>query len=322
MKNKRIVYMGTTNFSAHILNELIKADYNIVALVSQPDRKVGRKQELKVTPTKEIALNHGIECFGFEDINNEIIQIENLKPDLIITCAYGQKVGSSILAIPKYQCINVHASLLPKYRGGAPIHYAIINGESKTGNTIMYMEEGLDTGAMLNQSEIEIDIKDTTSTLSDKLMIDGAKLLLKTLPMIFNNEIQPILQDEKLVSYSHNIERSFEFVDFNRDVYTVYNHMRGLIKVPGCYAYLNNRKIKFLNIFFEQVEHNNKCGLIEVADKEYFKIYCQAGFIKVYNFQIEGKKAIDFKDYLNGNKLEIATGVVMNEGVEYENRSK
>lgn len=314
--------MGTTSFSAYILEELLKAEYNIVALVSQPDRKVGRKQEIKVTPTKEVALKYGIECFGFENINSEYNQIKDLNPALIITCAYGQKLGIDILEIPEYKSINVHASLLPKYRGGAPIHYAIINGENTTGNTIMYMEEGLDMGAMLSQSEVIIDIKDTTSSLSDKLMIDGAELLLKTLPEIFNNKINAVSQDESLVSYSYNIERSFEFIDFNRNIMVVYNHMRGLIKIPGCYAYINDKKIKFYDVFFEEVLHNKEVGLVEVDSKDYFKIYCLNGYIKVYNFQIEGKKAVSFKDYLNGNKLDIITGTVVNKGVEYENRSK
>jgi len=322
MKNKKILYMGTTSFSAYILEQLINHDFDVIALVSQPDRKVGRKQEIKITPTKEVALNNSLDVYGFENINDNIEVIKELNPDLIVTCAYGQKISKDILDIPKYGSINVHASLLPKYRGGAPIHYAVMNGDRKTGNTIMYMEEGLDTGDMILQSEVEITLDDTTSTLSDKMMVDGAKLLIEAIPKIFNNDIKPIKQDESQVTYSYNIPRELEYIDFNRDVLSVYNHMRGLIKIPGCYAMLNDKKIKFYEVKFEEVQVNEKVGTIIVDDKKYFKIACLNGYIKVYKFQLEGKKIVDFSSYLNGNKLEIITNIVLNEVNSNENRSK
>ncbi|MDF9867432.1 methionyl-tRNA formyltransferase [Bacilli bacterium PM5-3] len=319
MKNKRILYMGTTSFSAYILEQLIISKFNIVGLVSQPDRRIGRKKEIKMTPTKEIALQNQIRVYGFENINDNYDVIKELEPDIIITCAYGQKINLDILEIPKYKSINVHASLLPKYRGGAPIHYAIINGEKETGNTIMYMEEGLDTGDIISQSKVMIDINDTTSTLSDKLMVDGANLLIKTLPDIFNDNIKAIQQDKNLVTYSHNIERSFEYIDFNREVIDVYNHMRGLIKIPGCYAILNDKKIKFHSFSFETTSHNLESGVIVVDSNEYFKIACINGFIKVFEFQLEGKKVVSFSSYRNGNKLEIVSDVVLNKGDNYAN---
>jgi methionyl-tRNA formyltransferase len=323
MENIKILYMGTTRFSAYILEALVEYNYNIIALISQPDRKIGRKQEIMMTPTKEVALSQHIRVYGFEDINDKIDLIRELDPDLIITCAYGQKITKEILEIPRLGAINVHASLLPKYRGGAPIHYAVMNGDKVTGNTIMYMEEGLDTGAMLAKSEVAITLDDTTSTLSDKLMINGANLLIDTLPDLIADEIIPIKQDETLVSYSYNIPRSLEYIDFNRDVLVVYNHMRGLIEIPGCYAHLNNKKIKFYQVAFKKCDVKEVAGTIVVDSAEHFKIACLDGYIKVFKFQLEGKKIIDFKTYSHGNKLEISSGVVMNEeGDNNENRSK
>ncbi|WP_423362862.1 methionyl-tRNA formyltransferase [Mycoplasma sp. P36-A1] len=316
MKNKKIIYMGTTDYSAYILQKLIDNKYNIIALISQPDKPFGRKKELKPTPTKEVALNNNIEVLAFDNINDNFDIIDNLKPDLIITCAYGQKVDINILNIPEYRSINVHASLLPKYRGGAPIHYAIMNGEIETGNTIMYMEEGLDTGDMLAHSITKIDITDTVSSLYPKMMKDGADLLISMLPEFFENKIIPIKQDNSKAIIARNITRAQEFITFNRDINVVYNHMRGLINWPGCYSILNNKKIKFHKIFFEKINHSFEPGLIKIDSKEYFKIYTNNGFIKVYEFQLEGKKKVEFKSYINGNKLEIMTDEIINKGVE------
>lgn len=315
MKENSIIFMGTTVFSSHILKELIDEGYNIVALVSQPDRKVGRKQEVKATPTKEVALAYNIPVYGFENINDNVDTIKNINPDIIITCAYGQKIGRSILDIPKYRCINVHASRLPKYRGGAPIHYAIMNGESISGNTIMYMEESLDSGDIISMSRVTIDEKDTTSNLHDKLMYDGAKLLLRTLPLIYLNEINPIKQDTTKVVYSPNISKEQEYISFNADVKLVYNKIRSLISVPGPYSMLNNKKIKFHNVFYEGCSHTDVFGCIKVTSNEYFKIACLNGYIIVYQFQLEGKKSTSFKEYSNGNKLEIIDSIIINEGV-------
>ena len=320
MNSEKVIYMGTTVFSAYILEKLIAEKYNVVAVVSQPDRKVGRKQEIKSTPTKEIALKYGVEIIAFDDINDYVDKIKSFQPDLIITCAFGQKVSKEILDIPKYKCINVHASLLPKYRGGAPIHYAIMNGETTTGNTIIYMEEKLDSGDIISQSNVNIGFDDTTKNLHDTLMVDGANLLIKTLPMVLNDEVSSTKQDENLVTYSHNISRELEYIDFNRDIKVVYNHIRSLITHPSCYSFIDNKKIKYYKVRMKLENHNNPVGLIKIDSKEYFKVYGLGGYIEVYDFQLEGKKAVSFKDYLNGNKLEIVDNKIMNEGVKDENR--
>lgn len=315
MKQNKIIYMGTTIFSAHILEELIKNEYNIVALVSQPDRKVGRKQELKATATKEVALKYGVDVLSYENINEHVKELSEYDADLVITCAFGQKLKKEVLDLPRLKCVNVHASRLPLYRGGAPIHYAVMNGDNFSGNTIMYMEETLDSGAMLAMSKVTIEQDDTTAILHDKLMLDGAKLLLDTLPNILNENVNPIEQIHEDATFAGNITRAQEFIDFNRNVDEVYNHMRGLITVPGCYAIIENKKIKFHEIKKELDDHNYKLGEVLIDSNEYFKIFTKNGYIKIFSFQLEGKKRVDFKDYLNGNKLEIVSGIVLNEGV-------
>jgi methionyl-tRNA formyltransferase len=315
MENIKILFMGTSDYAACILQELINNNYNIIGLVSQPDRPFGRKRELKPTYTKEVALKNNIDVFAYENINNHINEINALNADLIITCAYGQFISTDILFHPRLNSINVHSSLLPKYRGGAPIHHAIINGEEETGNTIQYMEAGMDSGDILAQSKVKIDLTDTVSSLYPRLMVDGATLLLSMLPDFIEGNIIAREQDESLVSYASVISKDMEYITYNKDIKTVYNHMRGLINWPGCYSKLNDKKIKFFKVNFREVNHDKECGYIEIDNKDYFKIYCNNGYIKVYNFQIEGKKAIDFRIYLNGNKLELVNGLVLNKGV-------
>lgn len=314
MKNKRILFMGTTLFAAHILEELIKNDYQIIGVVSQPDRKIGRKKEIKYTPTKEIALKHKIEAYGFENINEHFDVISDLNPDLIITCAYGQKISVAILDLPPFRSINVHASLLPKYRGGAPIHHALINGDTVTGNTIMYMEETLDSGDILNVSHVAIDMEDTYDSLAQKLMIDGGNLLIDTLPKLFDRELNPVKQDEAQVVLAPVIKSEDEYIDFDDETLNVYNHIRGLISIPGPYAMLKDKKIKFFDVNYLLEPVNDTVGTVIVDSKNYFKITCRDGYILVFQFQIEGKKQILFKEYLNGNKLEISDGIIINKG--------
>lgn len=313
-----ILYMGTTDFSAYILEELIKNNFSIKYVITQPDRKVGRKQILTATSVKIIAKKYAIECFDFENINDNYDFISKLSFSILVTCAYGQKISKEILSLSSFLPINIHASLLPKYRGGAPIHYAIINGDKTTGNTIMVMEEGLDSGDIISQSKVVISENDTTTSLSNKLMIDAAKLIIDTLPKIFENKLDKYAQNASLVSYSYNIKRSFELINFNREVLTVYNHMRALMNKPGCYAYINDKKVKFILFDYCNYNHNEIVSSIQFIDKECFVIYCINGYIKIYEFQIEGKKNIKVKDYLNGNKLDIVNNLIVNKGVSYE----
>lgn len=314
--NERIVFMGTTNFSGYILERLIENNYNIVAVVSQPDRKIGRKQEVKATITKEIALENNIDVYSFENINDNYQTLFDMNIDVIITCAYGQKIDQKILELPNYRSINIHASILPKYRGASPITSALNNGDKLTGNTIMYMEERMDSGAIINSSQVIIDLEDTYTTLSEKLKIDAADLLLETLPSFFNNNFKVLEQDESLVTYTKKLTREDEFIDFNNDVKDVYHKMRSLIETPGCYAYLDKIKIKFYKVFFNEDNTSYQCGEIFNNNTDFFQIACQNGNIQVYELQIEGRKKISYKEYLHGNKLLIQNKKIFNYGCE------
>ena len=213
MSDKRIVFMGTPEFAVPVLNELIK-NYNVVLVVSQPDREKDRKGNLLMTPTKKLAIDYNIDVYQPTKIKEEYEKILNYKPDIIITCAYGQILPNEILNYPKYGCINVHGSLLPKYRGGAPIHHAIINGEKETGITIMYMDSKMDSGDIIYQSKIVIGDNDNLDKIYKEMSFLGARTLLEILPQIFEGTNSRIKQDETLVSFGLNITKEEEKIDF------------------------------------------------------------------------------------------------------------
>ena len=214
MKNKKVVFMGTPEFSIPVLEMLIE-NTNVVLVVTQPDSYVGRKHELKYTPVKECALKHNIPVFQPEKVREETDEILKYNPDIIITCAYGQIIPSVLLDTPKYKAVNVHASLLPKLRGGSPLHRCIIDGYSETGVTIMYMAPGMDDGDIITQKSIKIEDTDNVGTIHDKLSIIGRDLLLETLPSIFNGTNGRTRQDENEVTFAYNIKREEEKLDFN-----------------------------------------------------------------------------------------------------------
>lgn len=300
MKKIKVVFMGTPEFSVPVLEGLID-NYNVIGVVTQPDKEVGRKKEIKFSPIKEVALKNNIKLLQPEKIRKEYEDILALKPDVIITCAYGQIIPKEILDYPKYGCINVHASLLPKLRGGAPIHHAIIDGYSKTGITIMYMDVNMDTGDIISQDEIEIDEDMNVGVLHDKLSIMGKNLLLKTLPDIIKGNIKPIKQNNDEATYAYNIKREEELLDFNKTAKEVYNQIRGLNPFPGAYAVLDGKIIKIYNAritdrMFTQKEN----GEITNVYKDGFGISVKDYEVIITELKIEGKKRMLTKDYFNG----------------------
>ena len=297
--NERIVFMGTPSFAANILEGLIKSSYNIVAVVSQPDKEVGRKRQLTPSPVKEIALKYNIPVLTPIKIRNEYEEVLSYKPDLVISSAYGQIVPSAILNAPKYKCINTHGSLLPAYRGGAPIQRAIINGDKQTGITIMYMNEKMDEGDILFQKSIDIDIKDTNTTLFNKLSDLSLNMLLEFLPKLFKGDISPIKQDDSKATYAYNLDKDIEHITFNDSTLNVYNHIRGLLDNPGCYFAVNNKKYKITNVDFELCSNTNVNTIIGL-EKNYIRIDCLDGFIKVLEIKPEGKNCMDAKSFFNG----------------------
>lgn len=299
-KDPVIIFMGTPDFSVPILEGLIN-NYKVRAVVTQPDKPVGRGGEVKYSPIKEVALKNNILCLQPSKIKDSLQEINQLEPDLIITCAYGQILPLELLVIPKLGCINVHASLLPKLRGGAPIHRAIIDGYSKTGITIMYMAEGMDSGDIISQKEVLIDEKDTASSLHDKLRIVGRDLLLETLPSIIDGTNERIKQDESLVTYGFNISKDDEKIDFNQTAKKVYDKVRGLNSWPGAYCVLDGKRLKVWECYRTNNVYSDKTnGEITNLYNDGFGVKVSNGEVVFKIVQPEGKRAMLASDFING----------------------
>lgn len=300
MENCRVIFMGTPIFACGILQTLIDEKYNVVAVVSQPDKKVGRKQIVTPTPVKQLALEHNIPVIQPISIKEDYEEVLSYKPDLIVTCAYGQFVPSIILKAPKYGSINVHASLLPKYRGGAPIHKAIINGESVTGVTIMEMIAKMDAGRMYAKEEVVIEEDDTTDTLHDKLVACGKHCLKEMLPDYLSGKIEGIPQNEEEATFAYNISKEEEYISFNRDVNVVYNHIRGLIDWPTGYGMIENKRLKIYKARKIVKSHTEESGKIVSFEDNGFKVACENGYILILECQIEGKKRMTSDEFYRG----------------------
>ena len=309
MEKLRVVYMGTPEFSVGPLKRLNET-YDVVMVVTQPDKKIGRKQEIKFSPVKEYAIENNIEVFQPVKIREDYKEVLDKNPDVIITCAYGQIIPKEILNYPKYRCINIHASLLPKYRGGAPIHHSIINGDEYTGISIMYMDEKMDSGDILYQKAIKIEDTDNVGTMFEKLSVLGSDMIIDSLPKIISGEIKPIKQNEAEVTYAFNISKEDEKIDFNNSSKDIFNKIRGLNPFPVGYSLLEGKRVK---IFSSKVGNSNKDGKIgEIINvyKDGIGIKTSDGEIILLEIQIEGKKKTSVKDYLNGINKEDLLGKV------------
>lgn len=296
----KIVFMGTPDFAVPVLEGLIE-NYNVVMVVSQPDKKVGRNQVLTNTPIKEVALKHNIEVFQPVNIKEDYQKIIDINPDLIVTCAYGQIIPKVLLDCPRLGCINVHASLLPKLRGGAPIHKAIIDGYDKTGITIMYMDIKMDNGDIISQREIEILDSYNLENLHDKLSIIGKELLLDTMPSIIDGSNDRIKQDDALVTYAYNISREEEHIDFSKTSREIFNLIRGLCPIPGANAILNDKEIKIYNSIIGTNKYSNKeYGEICSISKDGIGVCTGDGEIIITEVKPFGKKKMDAYSYING----------------------
>jgi methionyl-tRNA formyltransferase len=300
----RIVLMGTPNFALNPFKALIESGYNIVALVSQPDRKVGRKQELVATPTKQLAKANGIKVFQPESIKNDYGFMLALKPDLIITCAYGQFIPREVLAIPKLGSINIHGSLLPKYRGGAPIHHAIMNDEKETGISIMKMAAKMDAGDVYTQHKLVIDKNDSYDTLAVKLSSLAKEAILKDLPLILEGKIVAKPQDEKLVTLGYNITANQEKIEWNLPAVKIYNHVRGLSSIPGAYTIFDGLNLKIFKGEITQTLSNKLPGSIVALDEGIVVATATYNY-RIIELQLAGKKRMSAKELINGlrNKL-------------------
>jgi len=305
----KIIFMGTPEFAVPILEGLIES-YDVIGVVTQPDKKVGRKQELVPTPIKKVALEHGIKVFQPEKIRKEYEDILAMNPDIIITCAYGQIIPKVILDYPRLGCINVHGSLLPKLRGGAPIHHAIIDGYDKTGITIMYMDVKMDNGDIISTSETKIEDTDNLESLHDRLSIMGKELLLKTLPSIIDGTNKRIKQNEDEVTFGYNITREEEHIDFNRTSREIFNHIRGLSPFPSAYAVLDDVEVKIYDSYIGNKKYAATPGEICSIYNDGLGVCTRDGEIIITSIKISGKKRMLVKDYLNGVKKDDLIGKV------------
>mgnify|MGYP001623645515 CR=1 FL=1 len=305
-KDPTIIFMGTPDFSVPILKGIME-HYKVRAIVTQPDRKVGRDGKVIFSPVKQVAFDNDILCLQPEKIRDILQDINVLEPDLIITCAYGQILPLEMLQIPRLGCINVHASLLPKLRGGAPIHHAIMDGFSKTGVTIMYMDKGMDTGDIISQREIPISNDDTAETLHDKLSVLGRDLLLETLPSILNGTNSRTTQDEAEATYGFNITREDEHIDFSKTKRQIVNKVRGLNSWPGAYCILDDKILKVWKCREgERIYDLGTDGEITRIYDDGFGVKTSNGEVVFTEVQLEGKRKMAAKDFINGyhEKLE------------------
>lgn len=297
MKDLRVVFMGTPDFAVPVLEKLI-LNTKVVLVVSQPDKCVGRKRELVPTPVKKKALEYNIPVFQPEKVKLDYEEIVLARPDIIITCAYGQIIPKVLLDLPRLGCINVHASLLPYLRGGAPLHHAIIDGYKETGVTIMYMDEAMDTGDIISSVTYPLKDTDTVGTVHDNLMEMGANLLMETLPSIIKGTNKRIKQDNSKATYAYNISRSDEHLDFSGSGVLVERKVRGLNPWPLANTLFDDEEIKIISGYFVLGKSIPK--KINVVTKDSLGIGCSDGIYYVTALKPSGKKVMDIKSYLNG----------------------
>ena len=304
MKDKRVVFMGTPDFSVPVLEKLIE-NTNVVLVVTKKDSFVGRKKVLTESPVALCAHEHDIEVFKPNKLKDDYEYILNKKPDIIITCAYGNIVPKVVLDYPEYGCVNVHASLLPKYRGASPIVSCLLNGEEETGVTLMYMDEGIDTGNMIMSRSIKIDEEDNSLSLSTKLSNLGANLLIDTLPKIFEGENFDIPQDNEEATYYGLIKREDEHIEFTDTIKNIKNKVRAFAPNPYAFIIIDDIEYKISEVNVEKFETNDT-GIIKSVTKNSIDVSASDGIVHITRIKPFGKKEMSVKEYFNGfdkNKL-------------------
>lgn len=299
MKSTKVIFMGTPEFAVPVLQTLID-NTEVVLVVTQPDKLVGRNKVLTPPPVKQLALENNIEVFQPTKIREDYERITSLNADLIITCAYGQIIPEEILNNPRLGCINVHASLLPRLRGGAPIHHAIIDGEEKTGITIMYMDKKMDTGDIISTVEYKIKDTDNVGTLHDELSKLGSELLLQTVPSIVDGTNNRTPQNHDEATYAWNIKREEEHVTFNRPSKEILNQIRGLNPWPTANAIILDQEVKILEAYIGEKDSKLSPGIVCEINKDNFAITTNDKIIHITKVKPFGKKIMDARDYING----------------------
>lgn len=297
--NERIVFMGTPEFGRAILQELLDENRQVVGVVTQPDKPVGRKRIMTPSPVKQLAEEHAIPVLQPLKIREDYQGVVDLQPDLIVTCAFGQFIPRALLQLPRLGCINVHASLLPALRGGAPIQHAIIDGYKQTGITIMEMAMGMDSGDIISQKAIDIEENDTYGSLHDRLITVAVELLKETLPSVLEHSYTPLPQQDDLVTFGYNITREEEHIDLNKDYRGVYDQIRGLIPQPCGYVNVNGQKLKIWSAEPSDIGFEGENGLLHYTD-DALGMAVDNRLILIKELQPEGKSRMSVKDFRNG----------------------
>lgn len=301
MKDTKIIFMGTPEFACGILQTLIDEQYNVIAVVSQPDKPVGRKKEILETPTHALAKKYNIPVIQPIHLSKEIDSVLQYQPELIVTCAYGQYVPTKILKYPKFGCINIHPSALPKYRGGAPIHHAIWSGETSTDVCMMEMIKEMDAGRIWARCHLDIGADETTEELSKRLLVSSCDLLKENLPKYLRGELHGEIQDESQVVIGNNIKKEEEQVFFSKEnVHQAYNHIRALIDWPISYGVIDNKRVKFYRASKIVKEVSELPGTLLGFQNHAMEIACEGGSILIFELQLEGKSKMTADAFANG----------------------
>ena len=304
--NYKVLFMGTPDFALPSLDALCNA-YGVCAVVTQPDKPKGRGYVLTPPPVKVYAAEHGIPVYQPPTLKGGAFESElkEIDPDIIVVSAFGQILPEYVLNYPKYGCINIHGSLLPEYRGAAPMQRAIIDGKKQTGITTMYMAKGLDTGDMLEKAVVDIDNDDNFETVHDKLASLGAKLILSTVDKLIKGEIVPEKQDDAKATYASKIEKSDCLIDFTKSAKEIHDRIRGLSPFPLAYSYLDGRMIKFLRSEIADTETDADCGKVISLDGGMIVISCGEGAIGISALLPEGKTRMSAADFIRGRKISV-----------------
>lgn len=305
----RVIFMGTPDFAVATLEEIIKAGHEVVLVVSQPDKAVGRSKALKYTPVKACALAHGIEVYQPERVREEscVEYLRGYEPDIIIVEAFGQIIPKAILDMPRFGCVNVHASLLPKYRGAAPIQWAVINGDTVTGVTTQRMAEGIDTGDMIMKQEVIIREDETGGSLFDRLSKTGAKLCVKTMEAIEAGTAVYTPQDESMATHTKKIYKELGSIDWSKDAKSIECLIRGLDPWPSAYTRLDDRTLKIWKAQVIPANFGDAPGCIVKVEKNRILVQTGEGTLSLLEVQLEGKKRMSVEAFLNGYEVKEGT---------------
>ncbi len=301
----RIIFMGTPDFAVGVLQAIIEAGHEVVAVYTQPDKPKGRGKTMQFPPVKVQALSCQIPVYQPEKVRDEAVveQMSKYQPDVIVVVAFGQILPESILKLPPLGCINVHASLLPKYRGAAPIQRVIMDGETVSGVTTMYMAKGLDTGDMIDKIEVPIDPKETGGSYHDKLMEAGARLCVSTLQQIEQGTAKRIPQDDSLSCYAHMLNKAMGELDFHQPAVKLDCLIRGLNPAPSAYSFIDGKLLKIFEADVTESESQSEPGTVIAVDKQSFTVQCGAQALRIKTVQLEGKKQMPVSAFLLGYKI-------------------